>query len=533
MKLLRNTFMMALAAIFLNSTPAVAVIDNPMTLAVIKVYENQLKVNPEDYMTWFRKANEYYRHNEYMRALDDVNNALKYASGSDTDLRFQAYLLRAGIYNELGKYQNALVDLNSALALDATSYAAYNQRANTHFNLANYAAAREDYAKLQRINPRSPEALIGMARCAVKENNLSAASDYLEQAETVAPNNSEIYVRRAGVRKLMGDHNGAVEDLISAISIDPNDAKSIQSLVDYGNTNYPATIAGLTNAINLAPQNGLYRYLRASIAQAHYNYLSAIDDFQVIIDQRLYNYHGLYASIAQCLYGLGRYQEALDNIGTALNSTTNVAGYYVLRSQILRAMGLHDDAINASATALAVDRNHVPGLIEMSLNYVDKKDYDQAASLLGEASMVDDNDPYVYLLRAWVLATFLNQPVAAKQFYEQALMVEGYDDSNVRSLKGFALYNLGRCDEGDVWMDNIVNNVVDNDGLNNYYGACYYMLRENDEKALQCVENSLKAGYSDNHNWMMNNDGQINAGVLRDDLRFLRLMQSYNSIFGK
>ncbi|MDE6300456.1 MAG: tetratricopeptide repeat protein [Muribaculaceae bacterium] len=509
-----------------------ASINNPVTLAVIQVYDAALRENPNDYMTWYKRANEYYRHSEYVHALDDVNNALAFAPSSDSDTRFQAYMLRAGIYNQTGKHDQALADLESAIAIDPNSYAAIYQKANTEFELGNFAQARTDYSRLQRINSRSTEAAIGLARCSVKENNLSAATDFLQQAVDFDPNNPEIYVRRASVRRLMGDHNGAVDDLVLAISLNSKDPKAIEALVEYGNTNYAATIAGLTNAIQLAPGNGLYRYLRASIAQAHYNYISAINDFQQIIDDRLYNYHGINASIARCLYGLGRYQEALDQIDTALNATGTVPEYYVLRSQILRAMGRHEDAFLAASRTHAVDPDYAPGLVELALNYIDKNDYQQAAQLLGEANMTDANDPSIYLMRGWLLENYLNQPVAAKNFYEQALDVEGYGDRNIKSLRGFALYNLGRTDEADQWFDTILTSVPDNDGLNNYYAACYYSMRGDTDRAIECAERSLKAGYSDNHNWMSNNDGQINVGTLRDDLRFLRLMQKYNSIFG-
>lgn len=522
----------AAAVVILSAPSASAIIDNPITQAVIAVYDKQLRENPKDYMTWFRRANEYYRHSEYVHALDDVNNALANAPSGDTDLRFQAYMLRAGIYNQTGKHDQALADLNSAIALDGSSYAAIYQRANTEFELGNYGAAQADYTRLQRFNTRSTEALLGLARCAIKENNLSAATDYLEEAVNLDPNNPEIYVRRANVRRMMGDHNGAVDDLILSISLDSKDPKAIESLVEYGNTNYAATVAGLTNAIQLAPANGLYRYLRASIAEAHYNYLSAIDDFQKIIDDRLYSYHGLYASIARCLYGLGRYDEALAQIDTALGTVDNVADYYVLRSKILRSLGRRDDAIASAAKGLAVDSDYVPALVEMALNYIDKGDYKQANGLLGEAIMADANNPDVLLLRAWLLNSYLNQPVAANGFNEQVVGLE-VDDNDVRSLRGFALLNLGRTEEADAWMDNILRNVPDNDGLNNYYGACFYTLRDNPDRALECTEAALKAGYSDNHNWMSNNDGQINVANLRDDLRFLQLLQRYNSIFGK
>lgn len=515
----------------LCGSPAEAVIDNPVTKAVIAVYDRQLRENPTDYMTWFRRANEYYRHDEYIRALDDVNMALAHAPAGDKDLRFQAYMLRAGIYNQTNRNDQALGDLNSALALDPASYAAVYQRANVEYELGNYPAAKADYVRLQRLNPRSTEALLGQARVAVKENNLGTAAELLQRAVDLDPNNPEIYVRRASVRRQAGDHNGAVDDLILALSLNSSDPKAVQALVDYGNTNYAATMAGVTNAIQLAPNNALYRYLRASIAEAHYNYVAAIDDFRKIIDDRMYNYHGIQASLARCLYGLGRYDEALEQIDTALSMDSNVADYYVLRSRVLRALGRRDEAIESAARGLAVDRNNVNALVEMALNYIDKGQYDEANSLLGEASMTDVNNPGVLLLRSWLLGEKMSQEVAATQFLEQALGIEGYE-GDVRSLAGFALLRLGRTDEADAWMNRILA-LPDNDGRANYYGACYYTMRDDSDRALLCAEESLKAGYSDLNDWMYNNDAPINLGNLRDDLRFLQLLQRYTSIFGK
>ena len=122
MKLI-SVSLLALASVFCVPQAA-AIIENPMTRAVIAVYDQQLRANPNDYNTWFRRANEYYRHNEYVQALDDVNQCLATAPASDKDLRFQAYMLRAGIYNMTGKPEMALPDLDSAVALDPESASA-------------------------------------------------------------------------------------------------------------------------------------------------------------------------------------------------------------------------------------------------------------------------------------------------------------------------------------------------------------------------------------------------------------------------
>lgn len=506
-------------------------IDNPVTKAVLEVYEKMLRENPDDYLTWFRRANEYYRHDEYIRAMNDIDEALRLTPESDSDLRYQEYMIRSGIYNQTGKKQQALADLNEACRIDPESYAAINQRANTEYELEMYADAKTDYTRLQRLNPRSAEALLGLARIAIRENNLGIANDYLEQAVALDPNNAELYVRRASVRKLMGDHNGAVEDLILAISSDSNHTKAIEALVDYGNTNYTATINGLTNAVRQAPQVGMFWYLRAVIAQAHYHYLAAISDYRHIIDNGLYKYQGLYASIAECEYALGDFDKALSDIDYALGMSMNEAEYFALKAKILRALGRYDEAVEAGARAVAVDRNYADGLVEMGLCYMAKENYKEASSLFGEAMMTDAEKPYYYMLRAWLLHDYMDQPDAALQFYDQVADMDHFYVDNVRSLKGFALLFSDKFTQAEGWMNNILATVDDNDGMINYYAACFYAAAGDNDRALSCVEASLKAGYGNYYNWMYNNDARISVAPLRDDLRFLNLLHRYEGLF--
>ena len=63
------------------------------------------------------------------------------------------------------------------------------------------------------------------------------ANELLEKAVGVDPSNAEIYIRRASVRKQMGDHNGAVSDFILALSCDSKNERAINALLEYGNTN--------------------------------------------------------------------------------------------------------------------------------------------------------------------------------------------------------------------------------------------------------------------------------------------------------
>ena len=112
-----RTLVAAAALVLTLSAQAQRGIDNPMTRAVLQVYEKQLQEDPTDWETWMARANEYYMHSEYLRSLNDIDNALKYIPESKKAERFDALLLRANIYTETGRAAEALNDLNSAVAL--------------------------------------------------------------------------------------------------------------------------------------------------------------------------------------------------------------------------------------------------------------------------------------------------------------------------------------------------------------------------------------------------------------------------------
>ncbi len=523
------------AALVLAAASALAQtgIRNPMTMAVMQVYEEELQENPANYEVRMNRAEEYFRHGEYTRALEDIDTALGYIPQSETETLLHAHLLRAGIYNSTGRSQQALEDLAEAERLNPSSFSVVLQKANTELQLQQYAQAKTDYQRASRLNPRSAKVYIGLAKVAVAENNMGVANEMLESAVNLDPNNAQTYISRAEVRKAMNNHNGAVSDLVMALSVDSRDQRAMSALVEYGNTNYPAVMAGLTDAITAAPQAGMFRYLRAGIAQAHYRYLAALQDYEEIVAGQLYNYHGIYASMAECQMALGRYDDALANIDYALGMVRDrTCPYYVLRSRILRATGRNDEAVTAAANATAADRNSGEALMELAMAYTATGKYDDAITLLGEAAMNDAEDPRFPMLRAWILETYLNEPQAAAQQYRLVADMEHFDLTDPRSLKGFALLALGNKDAADRWMDNILQNATDTDGMIHYYAACYYAQADNQEKALECADRALDLGYADYYKWNDFKDGKVNAGTLRDDLRFLNRLARHNAMFG-
>jgi hypothetical protein len=47
------------------------------------------------------------------------------------------------------------------------------------------------------------------------------------------------------------------------------------------------------------------------------------------------------------------------------------------------------------------------------------------------------------------------------------------------------------------------------------------------------MEEALKAGYANYHNWTANKDGRVNVEPIRSNAKFQALLNQYSSIFTK
>lgn len=509
--------------------------DNPMTSAMMEVYSQELEANPQNYEIYFRRANEYYRYNQYLRALSDIDNTLKYAPANDTDLLFQVYSLRGDTYQMLGKFREALSDYSEALKLDPTSFMALYQKANCEYELGEYAQAKADYTRLRQMDNRSAEALTGLARVAVKENNLGNAAQYMDDAVAMMPADSDIYVRRSSVRRMLGNNTGAVDDLLMAISID-NNSRAFQELINISNEDYPAVITGLSNSISLAPEQGMFYYIRAVIAQAHFHYMSAITDYRKIIDENMYNYAGIFGSLGECYLALCDYERATESLNHAIGMTPDNGAYYITLAKVRRALGRNEQALSTADTAVEKLPGNTDALIEKAMCLYALGKYADASEIFGEIVMDDPDNAMYNMLRAWVINDGQKQKGNALGSYKRVIDIADNlpADASVyakaRSLRGFALLFTSHAAEANKWMEEILLQNRDTDGSINYLGACFYAQAGETEKAFECVERALSRGYADRYNWTVYDAARINVAPIRGE-RLNKLLANYSYLF--
>lgn len=528
-------------------------IDNPMTQAMLDVYAKELEANPKDADIYFRRANEYYKFNQYLRALADVDKTLEYAPAGNRDLKFQAYMLRADIYQMLDKHREALADFSEALKLDPTSFMALYQKANEEYALGDYSAAKADYTRLRATNPRSVEALTGLARVAVKENDLGRASEYMDGAVEMMSADSDIYIRRASVRRMQGNNTGAVEDLLMAISID-NNTRAFQELIDMANVDYPAVISAISTSISYAPQQGMLYYIRGFIAQAHDHYASALADYRKLIDQNMYEYAGLYNSMAQCQLALCRYPQAIDNIDHAISMDGGKNGeFYATKARILYAQGKNSEAMDALKQASlrgysSTNVDELQALVDYAAGDFEKANDIYAAMIVDHPEVMRN-----YIYRAWVLADGLKQPANAQTLYNRVVSMTADSDngekassplSAVQSYRGFALLFSGDRQGALEWAKGLYSDYRDTDGYLNFVLACLYAQASvadpsisSSEKydltaqAIKSLERALQLGYGNLYEITKADTGRVSLAPLRNDSHFNALIARYAHLF--
>lgn len=510
-------------------------LNQPMTRAVMDSYAEMLEQNPKDYLVYYRRANEYYNHNSYSRALSDVDEALKYAPAKEKDIRFQCYSLRASILERINHVAEAIADLDKAIEISPESYTAVYQRANLELEDGRIDAARADFQKLSRLNSRSQEALFGLARIAVMEKNSGQAIKYADDAVALYPASADSYLRRAAIYQLLGDNSRSVDDYIRALAMSGNSSIRVplQRLVDMSYTDYNAVMTGLSAAIANSPRDGIYYYIRAEIAQSHFHYPAAVSDYNYILVNRLLETAGVYRSIAECYYALGAYEPALINVDKAIGSSADNAASYVVKSDIKRAMGEYRMAQDDAERALDRTPGSAAAYVAEALAQLRQGLTTEASANMGRAVVAANNDPYINLLRAWVLRDYTHQADAAREYYEKVVGLTTYPDADVRSLKGFALLNLGRTEEADAWIESVLADAATTslDGEVEYIATCYYAARGDESRAFVCMAQSLDKGYSNYHNWTAADEAGITVAPLRSNPRFQALLTRYSHIF--
>ena len=486
--------------------------------AVMKVYDDQLAETPDAYDVRYARAMQLYFNGDYAKSLDDINIVISQCPEKEADQLYDALILRAKLYDAQGNTAAEAQDLQRATAINPSSLNGIDLTAKLALKQGNLTEAESGFNAILRQSPQNYDAFYGLAQVEAQRGNNDKAIEFCDRAVKLFPQDPTVYYNRANVYKTIGAYENAAEDYIIAMSLSSGGNKGIAELWAMSNSHYDAVMSALQRAIDNAPRQGNFYYLRAEIAKTYLHYGQALHDFNIIIDNNFYDDYTIYEDAARCQFELTMYDEALKNVNKALQKSPTAIDAYVLKAQITRYQGTGNNyalAISVLKEAEALKPNYAPVLIAEARNLY----------ALGQK---DEHNNEALLLRGFISKYRLRKPDEALADFS-AMLANG---NNMASLRGFALHEIGKDEEARQWARKIIADNPLPGGEAYYYAAALLSdIDPADEQALKYFESALANGFGSKFLAEVSEEYYVNLKLLRRNENFATVLNRYTDNF--
>ncbi len=192
------------------------------------------------------------------------------------------------------------------------------------------------------------------------------------------------------------------------------------------------------------------------------------------------------------------------------------------RGFALWLMKRHEEADREFETAIRMDPNHFEAHYFFARSCLQRGELERAAQLLEKASAIrDDFEAHYFTAQTY---TALKRKEEAEVAYDRAVQAVkrhlelNPDDARAVTMGAVALCRLGESERGLEWAERAIAIDPDDAGIR-YNVACLYALEGNRDRAIECLEDAVRAGFA--HKDWVANDPDLDS--LRDDPRFKSL----------
>lgn len=153
------------------------------------------------------EGNSFYKNNEFVKAIDCYNEAIKRGPKNPV-----YYSNRAAAYLKLNDIQKAMNDCNKAIDLDPNFAKAYTRKGSIHMINKEYFRARECFKKAMEIDPKNEEAI----------NGIKKISDITNSNRDKEPDEEQIRRHMADpeIQKILNDPK--MKKILARCQKDPN-----------------------------------------------------------------------------------------------------------------------------------------------------------------------------------------------------------------------------------------------------------------------------------------------------------------------
>ena len=317
-------------------------------------FNTAIKLAPQNFEPYYTRANFYYEQQKYNEALIDLNKSIELDKN-----QFESYIARGAIHTLLNQDLEAVEDYTSAITLNRADFTAYLNRAYSFYKLENLDAACEDYSILKLFIEQGK-----ISDTSIQNEIINAIQDICIESKP-----SYYYQRGIGYYNLK-EFSKALEIYSKGLEKFPN-----HSMMLSFKGNAHLALNEFENAIKLYDlslnnKNNLPVEIESN---------PKINNESSSYKQQFINgsLSSTYYSLSECKLNLGKYDEALADIHTAIKLAPEIESfnkevYYNLRGYTYMAMGKYDEAIADFNKSIAINKNFPLAYVNRAVASVSK-----------------------------------------------------------------------------------------------------------------------------------------------------------------
>ena len=459
-----------------------------------KLANENIKENPKHIDSYLMVAGIDRREGDYASAMRVVEQAMK---NNHKNSGFSESVLlwwKAIIYEELGDYQKAADLMEQVVKLARKQSKEHlptmmENLAQFRYDLKEYDASDAVYRELMKMDESSLLPKIGIARNLNAREKYDEALAVLDECAKYDKDYAEVYRFRMHAYKGKKEYKKMIDSMITLYE---KSEDSDYLILDNFKLDKKYSVAVLKEKIASEKDNALWRIILASLYQECHMYSQSLPLFDGLIDE--YGYDAdLLEGRADTYDEMGLFENAVADINKALEicDERDRPYFYARRSEIYRYAGDYKSSIDDITKFIDRYPTDAYGYYARGWCKELSGDLNGAMQDYDDGIAVDENYPYIYLMRGSLYLKKGNTELAEKDFQQVVAKDTTVKDGSCRH---YALNFLGRADEALEWMDKII--ALDADDPGNWYDkSCLFARMNRCDEAVEALRVSFEKGY--------------------------------------
>lgn len=455
----------------------------------LEYFNKDIGDNPKSGYPYMWVSYIYLAHDEYGKALDAANMAIKLLPKKDTEYLTFAYGYRSKTYLCLGDTVKALADCEAAIKVDPKNTDLYNDRAQIYYEQKKYALADADYRKMTELKPGDVMGYMGLGRNANAQEHWEDAIKHFGYVTKLSSEYSSGYSFRAESYIGLEKWNEATDDIVKALSLDW-DRKAHYLAVMVKEPAFTMLVAKLKVQSAKAPNEATWPYIIGTMYEQAKDYNKAIDYYTQANSKDASEQ--ILQKIATCHYRLGNYEDALTYINKALNMDSTNVNFMAQKANIYYESGDAKAAVAEWDKVMVMQPEYGFGYYRRGWFKELAGDLEGGLEDLTMAIVLEPKESYFYGTRGDLYKKLGKAELAEVDFRK---VIELEDSPEKYECIQYAYEGLGMYDKAKEAMDIMI--ARDSTDYGNYYdAACMYSRMKDKENALKYLEKALMMGYN-------------------------------------